>query len=173
MAVRGEYLGMPLGIDDLDGENLAYFRYCAAGRLPPPAGPPLRPAPLPAHHRLPVVEGSGVRLGERRGPGRGALLHARCTTPSSPPSATTSRTSSCWWTSTHRRASPRRARGPPGGGQPGEPRTAELAPPDQVARVGIGTRVRMLMVPVTEGLAIPNWTIDDDAVQPVPWRYPE
>jgi uncharacterized OB-fold protein len=48
-----------------------------------------------------------------------------------------------------------------------------LAPPDQVARVGIGTRVRMVIVPVTEGLAIPNWTNDEEAVQPEPWRYPE
>ena len=29
MAVQATYLGMPLSIDDLDGENLAYFRHCA------------------------------------------------------------------------------------------------------------------------------------------------
>ena len=29
MAVEGEYLGMPLRIEDFDGDNLAYFRYCA------------------------------------------------------------------------------------------------------------------------------------------------
>ena len=29
MAVQGDYLGMALSIDDLDGENLAYFRHCA------------------------------------------------------------------------------------------------------------------------------------------------
>ena len=30
MPVRGTYLDMPLSIDDLDGENLEYFRHCAA-----------------------------------------------------------------------------------------------------------------------------------------------
>ena len=29
MAIRGEYLGMTLTVDDLDIENLEYFRYCA------------------------------------------------------------------------------------------------------------------------------------------------
>ena len=29
MPVRGTYLDMPLTIDDLDGENLEYFRHCA------------------------------------------------------------------------------------------------------------------------------------------------
>ena len=29
MAIRGEYLGMGLTVDDLDVENLEYFRHCA------------------------------------------------------------------------------------------------------------------------------------------------
>ena len=29
MAIRADYLGMSLSIDDLDGENLEYFRHCA------------------------------------------------------------------------------------------------------------------------------------------------
>jgi len=40
--------------------------------------------------------------------------------------------------------------------------------------VGIGTRVRMVFSPVSEGIAIPNWTIDERADQPAEvWRYPE
>ena len=31
MPVRGEYLGMMLTVDDLDGENRAFFDYCAKG----------------------------------------------------------------------------------------------------------------------------------------------
>ena len=30
MAIQATYLGMPLEINDLDVENLAYFRHCAA-----------------------------------------------------------------------------------------------------------------------------------------------
>ena len=49
-----------------------------------------------------------------------------------------------------------------------------LATPDQVARVGIGTRVRMVFSDVSEGLSLPQWTIDETAAQPAhPWRYPE
>ena len=29
MAIRGDYLGMALSIDDLDIENVEYFRHCA------------------------------------------------------------------------------------------------------------------------------------------------
>jgi hypothetical protein len=49
-----------------------------------------------------------------------------------------------------------------------------LAGPDMTTKVGIGSRVRMVLVPVAEGLAIPNWTLDEAAEQPEhPWRYPE
>ena len=50
----------------------------------------------------------------------------------------------------------------------------DFAPPHVVRRVGIGTRVRMVFVDVGEGLSLPQWTIDEEAIQPeAPWRYPE
>ena len=49
-----------------------------------------------------------------------------------------------------------------------------LAPPELVKRVGIGSRVRMVFCKAGDGLAIPNWTLDDAAEQPQPpWRYPQ
>ena len=39
--------------------------------------------------------------------------------------------------------------------------------------MGIGTRVRMVFNPVSDDIAIPQWTIDEVAEQPTPWRYPE
>ena len=49
-----------------------------------------------------------------------------------------------------------------------------LAPPEMVARVGIGSRMRMVFKDAADGLAIPHWTIDEDAEQPeTPWRYPQ
>ena len=29
MAIKGDYMGMALSIDDLDGENLGYFKHAA------------------------------------------------------------------------------------------------------------------------------------------------
>ena len=50
----------------------------------------------------------------------------------------------------------------------------ELAPPDLVKQVGIGSRMRMVFADVSEGLALPMWTLDEDAEQPEnPWRYPQ
>ena len=49
----------------------------------------------------------------------------------------------------------------------------ELASADQVRRVGIGTRVRMVFNDLSPGLSLPQWTIDERAAQPTPWRYPE
>jgi uncharacterized OB-fold protein len=51
--------------------------------------------------------------------------------------------------------------------------TAEgtLAPSNVMARVGIGTRVRMVFVDVGPGFALPQWTIDETAPQAKPWRY--
>ena len=46
-----------------------------------------------------------------------------------------------------------------------------LAPRDQVERVGIGTRVRMVFTDVAPGLALPQWTIDDGSGGAKPWRY--
>jgi uncharacterized OB-fold protein len=171
MAVHGEYLGMPLRIDDVDGENLAYFRYCAEGDFRLQRGrrsgllryPPTTACPWSRDREYDWVSVEG----------RGEV-HS--------------------YTEVHHAIQPAFREHVPYlillvdlDTQKGEPTPDEalrvvgnlvtpdgrLAPPDQVARVGIGTRVRMVMVPVAEGLAIPNWTIDEDAVQPEPWRYPE
>lgn len=50
----------------------------------------------------------------------------------------------------------------------------ELAPPEMVKKVGIGTRVKMVFQDVGDGISLPMWTIDDGAEQPAsPWRYPQ
>jgi uncharacterized OB-fold protein len=50
----------------------------------------------------------------------------------------------------------------------------EFAPSEVVKSVGIGTRVRMVFSDVADGLALPQWTIDETATQPTkPWRYPQ
>ena len=48
----------------------------------------------------------------------------------------------------------------------------ELAPPDVVRRIGIGSRMRMVFKTVGDGFALPMWTLDETAAQPAaPWRY--
>ena len=43
-----------------------------------------------------------------------------------------------------------------------------------VEQVGIGARVRMVFSDVGEGLALPQWTIDETAAQPARvWRHPQ
>ena len=50
----------------------------------------------------------------------------------------------------------------------------QLATPEAVKQVGIGTRVRMVFTDVGPGMALPQWTLDETATQPAkPWRYPE
>lgn len=48
-----------------------------------------------------------------------------------------------------------------------------LAPPQDVARVGIGSRMRMVFSDVSPGLALPQWTIDEGGAAAKIWRYPE
>ena len=48
----------------------------------------------------------------------------------------------------------------------------QLAPAEIVKSVGVGTRVRMVFSDVSDGIALPQWTIDESAPQPdKPWRY--
>jgi uncharacterized OB-fold protein len=172
MAVQAQYLGMPLGIDDLDGENLAYFKHCSEHafhlqqcsacnllRYPPTTACPWCASP---DSRWVPVEGKGA-------------VHS--------------------YTEVHHAIQPAFRQHTPYlillvdlDTQKGKPTEHEalrvvgnlvtpdgtLAPQDMVRRVGIGTRVRMAYADVTAGLSLPHWTIDEAAEQPAkPWRYPQ
>jgi uncharacterized OB-fold protein len=171
MAIRGEYLGMPLQVDDVDKENLAYFGWCAAGEFRLQRGrksgllryPPTTTCPWTRDREYDwvPVEGRGT-------------VHS--------------------YTEVHHAIQPAFRPFLPylvllveldeQRGRPTEHEAlrvignlvapdGQLAGPDAVAQVGIGTRARMVFVPVAEGLAIPNWTVDEAAEQPAnPWRYP-
>jgi uncharacterized OB-fold protein len=49
----------------------------------------------------------------------------------------------------------------------------QMAPPELVQRCGIGSRVRIVYVDVGEGFAVPQWTLDEGAEQGPVWRYPQ
>ena len=172
MTVSGDYMGMTLSIDDLDGENLAYFKHCAAHdfhlqkcddcallRYPPTTACPWCAS---ANATWTKVEGKGE-------------VHS--------------------YNEVHHAIQPAfKAKTPymlllvDLDTQKGKPTpdealrvaanlalpSGELAPPDMVRSVGIGTRVRMVFADVAGNLSLPQWTIDETAKQPAkPWRYPQ
>ena len=172
MAIRAQYLGMPLSIDDLDVENLEYFRHCAehdfhlqacrqCGRL---RYPPTTACPWCA----------SLESTWRQVEGKGAV-HS--------------------YSEVHHAIQPAFRDYAPYlillvdlDMQKGEPTPDEalrvvgnlctpdgqLAPPELVKRVGIGTRVRMVFSDVASGLSLPQWAIDETAQQPTNvWRYPQ
>ena len=174
--VTGEYLGMPLSISNVDGEDRDYFAHCAQGDFRLQRGVQ---SGLFRYPPSPACPWTGDRDYEWISvEGRGAV-HS--------------------YTEVHHAIQPAfRAHTPylillvdldTQLGQPTEHEAlrvagnlvtadGELAPPETVAQVGIGTRVRMVFCPVDDGdgkpstgLAVPNWTLDTEADQPVPWRY--
>jgi uncharacterized protein len=172
MPVQGEYMGMMLTIDDLDVENREFFHHCAAGEFRLQRGtksgllryPPTTACPWTGEREFEwvPVEGKGT-------------VHS--------------------YGEVHHAIQPAfKAKLPylillvdldAQKGQPSEHEALRvggnlvmpdggLAPPEAIRRVGIGTRVRMVLVAVAAGMALPQWTIDEDAEQPEdPWRYPQ
>ena len=171
MALTGTHLGMNFTVDDLDIENVAYFRHCAEHdfhlqqcvacgllRYPPTTACPWCAT---AESRWVPVEGKGA-------------VHS--------------------YAEVHHAIQPAFKGHVPYlillvdlDTQKGRPTPEEalrvvgnlvtpdgaLAPADLVRRVGVGTRVRMAFSDAGEGISLPQWTIDETAPQPTPWRYPE
>jgi uncharacterized OB-fold protein len=171
MAVQGSHLGMTFTLDDLDVENVAYFRHCAEHRFhlqqcaacgllryPPTTACPWCAAP---DSRWGPVEGKGA-------------VHS--------------------YAEVHHAIQPAFKAHVPYlvllvdlDTQKGRPTPDEalrvagnlvtpdgaLAPPELVRQVGIGTRVRMAFSDAGEGISLPQWTIDEGVAQASPWRYPE
>lgn len=172
MTVQGDYLGMTLTIDDLDGENLDFFRYCHARDFRLQRGTAsglLRYPPTTACPWTSERESEWVSV-----EGRGTVhSYAEVHHPIQP---------------AFREHVPYMIILADLDTQKGEPSEHEalrvagnlmtadgkFAPPEMIKSVGIGTRVRMVFVDVADGFALPHWTIDEDADQPdAPWRYPE
>jgi uncharacterized OB-fold protein len=170
MQVTGEYLGMPVAIDDLDKENREFFKHCANHdfhlqacddcsmlRYPPTTACPYCASP---NSTWKPVEGKGTLYSY------GEIHHAI--------------------QPVFRQHSPYllllveldTQRGKPGEHDglriTGNLATAdgELADDTLVRSVGIGSRLKMTFKDAGDDIAIPLWCIDEDAEQPdKPWRY--
>lgn len=172
MSIQGDYLGMNLSVDDLDGENITYFRHCAGHafhlqrcdacsllRYPPTTACPWCASP---DATWTPVEGRGtvysyeevhhaIQPAFKEHTPYLVLLVELDTQQGAPTADEALRVV-------------------------GNLTTADgaLAPADMVKQVGIGSRVRMVFTDVAEGLSLPQWTLDEAATQPTtPWRYPE
>src|SRR5436190_7542577 len=172
MAIAADYLGMGLRLEELDGENVAYFKHCAEHsfhlqqcndckllRYPPATACPWC---MSREATWAPVEGKGA-------------VHS--------------------YTEVHHAIQPAfRAHVPymillvdldTQKGEPSEHEAlrvagnlltaeGEFAAPELIRKVGISTRVRMIFKKVSDGFALPHWTLDEAAEQPAtPWRYPQ
>ncbi len=171
MPIQGDYMGMALTIEDLDRENRDFFRYCAVRDFRLQRGTASGLLRYPPTTACPWT---GERESEWVTVDAAATVHS--------------------YVEVHHPIQPAFRDKVPymiiladldiQKGVPTEHEalrvagnlvTAEgaFAPPDMIARVGIGTRVRMVFVDVTDEFALPQWTIDDHAEQPErAWRYP-
>lgn len=171
MTLAGNYLGMDLSVDDLDIENIAYFNHCAEHnfhlqectscklvRYPPTTACPWC---MSGSSRWVPVEGRGAvhSYGEVHHAIQPAfkahvpymvLLVDLDTQKGAPTANEALRVVGNLVT--------------PDG---------KLAPPELVAKVGIGSRMRMVFSDVSEGLSLPQWTIDEAASAGDIWRYKE
>ncbi len=171
MALEGEYLGMPVYVDEQDQENHAFFSHCGRHELRVQQCvscgykrvPPTTACPFCAHpgSSWEAVSGRGTvySYGEVHHAIQGAfrghvpyllLLVELDEQRNEPQEFDGLRLQSNLVTA-----------------------DGELAPPELVRRVGIGTRVRVVFKDIGAGIAMPLWTVDETAEQPeAPWRYP-
>jgi uncharacterized OB-fold protein len=171
MPLTGEYLGMSIAVNDLDAENHAYFAHCGNHdfhlqacndcsllRYPPTTACPYCAS---ADATWKAVEGKGTLYSY------GEVHHAI-----QPVFRSYSPYLLLLVELDEQRNLPAEFDGLR---VQGNLATAggELAPPELVRQVGIGTRVKVVFKDIGEGIAMPLWMIDDDADQPdPPWRYP-
>jgi hypothetical protein len=170
--LQGDYLGMRLTIEDVDKENMAFFHYCAQGDFRLQKGkrsgllryPPTTACPWTRdrEYEWVSVEGKGtvhsyVEVHHAIQPAFRAhvpymiLLVDLDTQKGEPTEHEALRVAGNLLTA-----------------------DGEFAPPEMIRKVGIGTRVRMIFKKVSDGFALPHWTIDEEAEQPAnPWRYPQ
>ena len=169
MGIQATYLGMPLQVDDLDVENLAFFKHCAA-------------------HNFHLQK--CAKCGLLRYPPTTACPW--CMSPKSEWVPVDARGAVHSYTEVHHAIQPAFKKFTPYlvllvelDTQSGKPTKEEglrvignltrpdgvLAPKGEVERVGIGTRARMVFTDIAPGLSLPQWTIDESSGGGAPWRY--
>jgi len=172
MTLQGNYLGMSLSIDDLDHENLTYFKHCSQHdfqlqkcddchllRYPPTTGCPWCASPRATWTK---VEGTGE-----------VHSYAEVHHAIQPAFKTHTPYMVLLVDLDTQKAHPSEYESLRVVGNLTTP-DGTLAPPEMVRGIGIGSRVRMVFSDVVDGVSLPQWTLDTTAKQPdKPWRYPQ
>jgi len=172
MPIDGEYLGMRLAIHDVDEINLSYFEYCAKNEFRLQCCnecdlvryPPTTACPFCAH------SGSSWKPIEPVGEvhSYGEVHHA--INPAFREHVPYMILLVELDTQKHTPGEHDALRVIANLVQP----DGELAPPELIRQVGIGSRVRMVFRSAGEGIAIPLFCLDPDSTQPQKvWRYPQ
>ena len=172
MAATGNYLGMPLSIADLDGDNAAYFRFCAQGELRLQRCKACELMRYPVGPACPWCSGNAFEWTPVSG--RGTVYSY---TEVRHPVLSAFRERVPYLTLLveldEQRAQPTEHEAIRMIGNLATP-DAALAPAELIRTVGIGSRVRVVFVSAGPDIAILLWTLDP--AQPaggMPWRYPE
>ena len=170
MALHGEYLGMPVAIEDLDKPNQEFYAHCGSGALHLQACVACDFMRYPTTTACPWCSAADYEWRPVSGKG---TIYSYC--------------------EVHHAIQPVFRQFLPYQillveldeqvGAPGEhdglrvtgnltTADGELAPEALVRSVGIGSRVRVVLKDIGGGMALPQWTLDEAADQPArPWRY--
>ena len=171
MGLSGEYLGMPVLIDDLDKDNQAFYRYCGQNELRVQECLDCRLKRLPPTSACPFCASERVQWSPVSGRGTvysyGEVHHAiqgafRSHVPYHLLLVELD----------EQKDIPNQYDGLRLQGNLAEV-DGSLATSETVKRVGIGTRVKVSFKQMGDQIAMPLWVIDEDSTQPEPpWRYP-
>lgn len=171
MGLSGEYLGMPVLIDDLDKDNQAFYRYCGQNELRVQECLDCRLKRLPPTSACPFCASERVQWSPVSGRGTvysyGEVHHAiqgafRSHVPYHLLLVELD----------EQKDIPNQYDGLRLQGNLAEV-DGSLATSETVKRVGIGTRVKVSFKQMGDQIAMPLWVIDEDSTQPeAPWRYP-
>ena len=171
MGLSGEYLGMPVVIDDLDNDNQTFYRYCGQNELRVQECLDCRLKRLPPTSACPFCASERVQWSPVSGRGTvysyGEVHHAiqGAFRPHVPYHLLLVELD-------EQKDIPAQYDGLRLQGNLAEI-DGSLANSETVKRVGIGTRVRVSFKQMGDQIAMPLWVIDEDSTQPeTPWRYP-
>ena len=171
VALEGEYLGLQVRINDLDHENQAFYRFCGQGELRFQKCTSCGLKRYPPTTACPWC--STIECTWERVDGRGTLYsYGEVQHAIMPVFREFTPYLLLLVELDEQRNRPNPYDGLRMNGNLVTP-DGTMAPPELIGQVGIGTRLKVIFKPIGNSIALPLWTIDENAPQPeVPWRYP-